>query len=164
VQAIILAHPRQVLIKRQGLPFLIGLLQRIINHISTCPILSQGTKQNQIEQKIDFLPGNTKKREQIFRIGNKYGKKERDDKKDIFEEELGAASSLVRVASLLYMSVRTLSSHFSPIAGFLFQIVLLVCKSELGFLAFYSWKNPTISRKFTLQEGFCRFGVFISGH
>jgi hypothetical protein len=53
------------------------------------------------------------KREQIFWIENKYGKKERDNKKDIFDEEFGAASSLVRVASLLYMSVRTLSSHFS---------------------------------------------------
>lgn len=46
-------------------------------------------------------------------------KKQKNEKKkkDIIDEEFGAASSFVRVASLLHMSVRALPSHFSQIFG-----------------------------------------------
>jgi hypothetical protein len=52
-------------------------------------------------------------------------------KKDIFEEKLGAARSLVRVPSLLHLPMRTLASHLLSLSLSLYFVsenATRVCK------------------------------------
>lgn len=72
--------------------------------------ISQGAKSTQIEKEINGSGIRKEKRTEKFE-----GEERR--KKDIIDEEFGAASSLVRVASLFHMPVRALPSHISLMLG-----------------------------------------------